>query len=183
MYTYIQLPTCDATFELSWAVSIYIMYSWALVPVRTCTFWHFPQQEARKPPRMEAQLIFYFFSLLPPSRGYPIAPCRNLKCSKFVYLTYFLNALVWILLSFCSSVPQNPTDRRYNFFLQYICHHHRQEVIIFSGYNLNFTQMFDMCTTKPPRIDGTTFFQFCFYHHHQKDTSVQHNSIFLYIFL
>jgi len=35
-----------------------------------------------------------------------------------------------------------------------------------------------MCTTKPPRIDGTTFFKKNFFHHRrQEDTLVHHNSV------
>jgi len=53
------------------SVSKYIMYSWAL-----CTGPHLYllALSTRNPHGWRAQLLFYLFSLLPPSREYPIAP-------------------------------------------------------------------------------------------------------------
>jgi len=44
------------------------VYSLALVTVHTCTLWHSPQQDARRPPLTKGTHSFLLFSLRPPSR-------------------------------------------------------------------------------------------------------------------
>jgi len=56
------------------SVSKYIMYSSALVLVRTCTSWHLPQQEARKPPRMEGTTIFLILFITTTIKKIPHCP-------------------------------------------------------------------------------------------------------------
>jgi len=103
------------------------MYSWALVPVRTLPPGTLHNKRHVNPDGWKAQLFFYFFSLLPPSRGYPIALYCSFKISTNLYLTYFLNVLLWNLLRFCWCVPQNPHGSTAIFFYPFLFYYHRQE--------------------------------------------------------
>jgi len=95
------------------------MYSWALVPVRTCTSWHSPQQEACEPPRMEGTTIFLFLFITTTTK-------RILHCTILQFET------IQIVIPY----------------------------LLFERFTLIFAPFLFMCTTKPPRIDGTTFFPF-----------------------
>jgi len=158
-------------------VSKYIMYSSALVPVCTCASWHSPQQEARKPPRMEGTTIFLFIFITTTIKK--ITHCTILQLNKITnfipYLIFYLLMIqtFWIVYFDICSVfvhvyHKTFTDRRYNYFLPFLFYYHRQEVakyqytifnqkilkknnfyICCAGFNFNFTHICPICTTKP----------------------------------
>jgi len=58
-------------------------------------------------------------------RGHTISLYYNFNILKIVYITCFLNFLLWNLVDFCICIPQNPPwPRAYHFFQLLYCHHH-----------------------------------------------------------
>jgi len=108
--------------------------------------------------------------------GTPVHFIRSKKLKKLL-VTYFVSGFTLKIAPFlfrCTTKPPRIEDT--TFFLpflfitivkralQYTIFNQKfpknlHFYIFCAGFNFNFTHIFQICTTKPPRIDNTTFFK------------------------
>jgi len=100
---YLQAPLLYYVDTVS-LVSKYILYSWAL-----CTDLHLYLLaiSTTNPHGWGANFFSIDFHYYHHQDDTPLHHTKILKWWIFLYLTYFLNGLLWYLLCFCSCVPQN----------------------------------------------------------------------------